>query len=246
MKRKLVIFSVIVVAGIAILFLFFNNQANAPEQNTQNAENSEQSTENPAEFDKTKYSIDDQTSIWLVVNKQRPISTDYIPADLVDVSVNKRPDKSAEELMMRQEAAKAMEDLFAGASTENINLLLGSAYRSATLQNTYYSNYVATYGQAEADKFSAKPGTSEHQTGLGADLSTADKSCYLEICFADTPEGKWLAANAYKYGFIVRYMKGKEDITGYQYEPWHIRYVGVDLAKQIYDANQVMEEYFNL
>ncbi len=244
MKRKLVFSALLLAVGLVVWFVLFNYRADAPDQGNNTQTSSEEAE--AVEFDKTKYSLKAQDSLWLVVNKQRPISTEYVPVDLVDVNVNKRTDKSAEELMLRQEAAKALEQLFAGASNSQLLLLMGSAYRSASLQNSYYTNYVASYGQAEADKFSAKPGTSEHQTGLAADISTADRSCYLEVCFADTTEGKWLAKNAHKYGFIVRYQDGKEAVTGYQYEPWHIRYVGKELADEMYKTNQVMEEFFEL
>ena len=246
MKKKLLIIPAVLLLGFAIWFYFMDTQATAPEQpEQQRAQNAE---DLPLEaFDKTQHSIDDPTSIWLVVNKDRPISTDYVPADLVLANVNRREDKSDEELMLRQEVATSLEDMFSAATSEaGLALLLGSAYRSAALQETYYSNYVATSGQEEADKFSAKPGTSEHQTGMSADISSDDKTCYLEICFSETPEGMWLAENAHRFGFIIRYQEGKEEITGYQYEPWHVRYVGEDLAKEIYESNVTLEEFFIL
>jgi D-alanyl-D-alanine carboxypeptidase len=131
------------------------------------------------------------------------------------------------------------------AKKDGANLMIGSGYRSYDVQQFYYDNYVATYGQAEADKFSAKPGTSEHQTGLSLDFANTSQKCYLEICFENTHEGKWLKNNASKYGFILRYPKDKDDITGYQYEPWHFRYVGTDLAEQLAEENQTLEEFFN-
>lgn len=208
--------------------------------------NDEESMPQPDTDTEPTYSLDKTDSLWLVVNKTRPIPITYVPSDLVVVKVEKRTDKSDEELMLRKEAGKQMEALFAAAQADGVDLLMGSAYRSANLQATYYNNYVATYGQEEADTFSAKPGTSEHQTGLAADLSTPDRVCYLEICFADTPAGKWLAAHAHEFGFTIRYQKGKETITGYQYEPWHVRYVGTSLAQELFDAKQTMEDYFDL
>ncbi len=201
-----------------------------------------------SEFDKSQYSNDDPASIWVVVNKTRPIPLDYIPVGLQKVEVDKRTDKSAEELMMRKDAAKALESLFAKAISEGHPLKMGSAYRSAELQNVYYSNYVSAYGQAEADTFSARPGTSEHQLGISADVSGVDMSCYLETCFGGTPEGLWVAENAHNFGFIIRYPLGKEGITGYQYEPWHLRFVGIELAKEMHrqDQGQTLEEFFEL
>ena len=198
------------------------------------------------EFDKTQHSIDDENSIWLIVNKQRPIDLNYVPENLVKVEVDKNRSKSEEELMMRHDAAKALESLFAVAIRNDLPLMLGSGYRNSSLQEMYYSNYVSAYGQEEADMFSAKPGTSEHQTGLTADVSPIDRECYLEECFGGTPEGQWLEKNAHEYGFIIRYPKGKEDITGYQYEPWHLRFVGKNLAKEMNKTNETMEEFFGL
>ena len=181
-----------------------------------------------------------------MAGSQRPIPLDYIPDDLRQVNVLGRQDKSASELSMRDDAATALEGLFAAAAQQGHELLLGSGYRDAELQNFYYTNYVNAYGQAEADKFSAKPGTSEHQIGLVADVSPASLNCYLETCFATTAEGKWLAANAHLHGFVVSYPEGKEAITGYQFEPWHIRFLGIDLATELYENGQTLEEYFDL
>jgi D-alanyl-D-alanine carboxypeptidase len=248
MKKWLLFVGIALIVGGIVFFVFFSSSAEAPSQpiNQTSTDNSPQPEPSSEDFDKQQFSIDQEDSIWLVVNKQRPISESYVPSDLVDVDVAKRGDKSAEELKLRQASALALQELFESAQSSGVNLLLGSAYRSADLQATYYNNYVANFGQAEADRFSAKPGTSEHQTGLSADLSGIDKACYLETCFAETTEGKWLAGKAHEFGFIIRYPEGKEDITGYQYEPWHIRYVGKDLAKELYDANLTMEEFFDL
>ena len=103
---------------------------------------------------------------------------------------------------------------------------------------SYY--FFCNFWQAEADTFSARPGTSEHQTGLAMDVGWIDDS------YGDTPSGKWLAANCYKYGFIIRYPKNKESITGYKYEPWHIRYLGTDIAKDVYDSGLCLEEYLGV
>lgn len=193
-----------------------------------------------------EHSIDEASSLWLLVNKDRSISLDYVPDSLRLVDVTNRADKTEAELSMRDDAATALESLFAGAKTDDLDLLLGSGYRDSELQNFYYSNYVVAYGQAEADKFSAKPGTSEHQTGLVADVSPASMNCYLETCFSTTAEGKWVQQNAHKFGFVIRYPEGKESITGYQFEPWHLRYVGVQLATELFEGGQTMEEYFKL
>jgi len=128
------------------------------------------------------------------------------------------------------------------ASAQNLNIYISSGFRSYQTQNTIYNNYVQMDGKEKADTYSARPGHSEHQTGLAFDLNTVDNS------FADTEEGIWVNANAYKYGFIIRYPKGKESITGYIYEPWHLRYVGVELATTLYNNGDwiSLEEYYGI
>lgn len=154
----------------------------------------------------------------MLVNKTHPIPQNYAPG-LQSVAYNAF-------LELRQAAADA-----------GFDIQLLSGFRSYETQKGLYDKYVSTYGQAEADTFSAKPGTSEHQTGLAMDVG------WIDDAYADTPSGKWLAANCYKYGFIIRYPKSKENITGYKYEPWHIRYLGKDIAKDVYDSGLCLEEY---
>ena len=117
---------------------------------------------------------------------------------------------------------------------------MSSAFRSYDYQNTLYNNYVSWYGKEQADTFSARAGYSEHQTGLAIDVNTIDDS------FAYTPEAVWLAHPAHEYGFIIRYPKGKESITGYQYEPWHIRYLGIETATAVYNSGLTLEEYLGI
>ena len=112
-----------------------------------------------------------------------------------------------------------------------MNIIPVSGYRSYSQQASLYDSYVRQYGQATADTLAARPGFSEHQTGLAMDIGNASGVCALQACFATTPAGKWAAANAATYGFIIRYPAGAEAVTGYTYEPWHLRYVGRDLAR---------------
>lgn len=202
----------------------------------------------PAEktFDKQQYSLTEPSSPWVIVNKDRPLAKDYRPADLVTPKVTLNSQKTAEENSLRAETAKALEELFAEADGMGFRLMLASGFRSYALQGTYYNGYVARDGQTAADRYSARPGTSEHQTGLSLDISRADRKCYLEQCFGELAEGKWLAENAYKHGLILRYPAGQEAITGYQYEPWHFRYVGKELAAELHKNNQTLEEFFEL
>lgn len=138
-----------------------------------------------------------------------------------------------------QEAFNIMKN---DAGILGLNIYISSGFRSYNSQKIIYNNYVSRDGQINADTYSARPGHSEHQTGLAFDLNSISSS------FANTKEGKWVNENCYKYGFIIRYIKGKEDITGYMYEPWHLRYVGEELALKLYNNGDwiSMEEYFGI
>ncbi len=137
-------------------------------------------------------------------------------------------------------ANSALKDLQRAASEEGYSLELISGYRSYSTQNAIYNNYIKRWGQEYTDTVSARPGHSEHQTGLAFDVGK------LNTNFGQTKEGIWLKENCYKYGFIIRYLKGKEEITGYAYEPWHIRYVGIDSATEIMLNNLTLEEYLGI
>ena len=135
------------------------------------------------------------------------------------------------------EALSAFYTMQADAYKAGCNLWITSGYRSYSYQSSLYNQYAARDGYAKADTYSARPGYSEHQTGLAMDINVAGDS------FGYSPESKWLAANCWKYGFIIRYPQGKQDITGYKYEPWHVRYLGKDLAKEVYDSGLSLEEF---
>ncbi len=137
-------------------------------------------------------------------------------------------------------AKAALQNMFDAAKADGLNLFIRSGFRSYSTQKQLYNRYVNRDGVAEADRYSARPGHSEHQTGLAFDINKADSS------FEGTPEALWLAANCYKYGFIIRYPKGKESITGYIYEPWHVRYLGVDIATDVYNSGLCLEEYLGI
>jgi zinc D-Ala-D-Ala carboxypeptidase len=194
----------------------------------------------PAEvpsFDKAKYSHDDPTSIWVVSNKQRPLSPkNYAPTDLVAVGGGQQ---------LRKEAADNLATLLSASRSAGLSINPLSGYRSYNTQVSVYNNEVRTNGQTVADTQSARPGHSEHQTGLAIDVGGG--GCGIEDCFGNTPAGKWLAANAHSYGFIIRYPESKQDITGYRYEPWHIRYIGTELATEMNKKGvQTLEEFFGL
>ena len=125
----------------------------------------------------------------------------------------------------------------AAALKDGLRLDICSGFRSYSYQSTLYNNYVARDGKAAADTYSARPGHSEHQTGLAMDINMASSA------FDNTPAAKWLAAHCAEYGFIIRYPQGKQDITGYKYESWHVRYLGKQLAKEVTDSGLTLEEF---
>ncbi len=157
----------------------------------------------------------------LIANKTYALPADYDPG-------------------VNPEAKAAFDRMQVAASAEMMSLSIVSGYRSYATQEATYNRHVAANGQEKADTMSARPGHSEHQTGLAFDINYAGDS------FASTPEAAWLAANCWKYGFIIRYPQGKSDITGYKYEPWHIRYLGEENAKKVYDSGLTLEEYLGI
>lgn len=239
-RWRIVLFAVIglLVVALPIIWISTKNE----DKNT-----GDQQTAAPV-FDKTQFSLDDPASTWIVVNKKRPLTPKtYVPADLRAPNMRLKGSKTTEAMLVRAETAAALEALDADAKAEGINFVLVSGYRSHNSQKTIYDSEVRGFGQAVADQESARPGHSEHQTGWAADLGTANGDCEIAACFAETTEGQWLAANAYKYGFVIRYAKDKTDITGYVYEPWHLRYVGTDLATEMHKTSiQTLEEFFIL
>ncbi|MFE7064672.1 D-alanyl-D-alanine carboxypeptidase family protein [Sutcliffiella sp. NPDC057660] len=184
------------------------------------------------------------TAINVMVNKFWALPDGYRPPDLIRPNVpfsfgNENSDRSK----LRMEAAEALEMMFAGAASEGIELYARSGFRSFETQESIFKNEIATYGYEQAVLYVARPGTSEHQTGLTMDITAKSVGLELVESFENTAEGKWLAANAHHYGFILRYPKGKTNITGYAFEPWHYRYVGVDIATDIFNRGITLEEY---
>ena len=157
----------------------------------------------------------------LIVNKTYSLPAGYAPGDLT------------------AECSRAFREMKSAAAAKGLNIYVSSGYRSYALQSSLYARYCASDGRAAADRYSARPGHSEHQTGLAMDLNT------ITNAFADTAEGRWVAANCWRWGFILRYPYGKEEQTGYMYEPWHLRYVG-DKAEAIYRSGLCLEEYYGL
>jgi D-alanyl-D-alanine carboxypeptidase len=194
-------------------------------------------------FDLSRFSIDDPASIWVVVNKLRPLQpADYQPS-LVPAAV-----RHVYAPLMRPEAAAALERMFqAGAAEGAGEMQVQNSYRSYATQVAVHTRQVAQFGAATADAQSARPGFSEHQTGYALDIATVPNVCAIQECFGATPQGQWLAANSYRFGFVLRYPQGKQAVTGYIFEPWHFRYVGVELATEMHRTGvTTLEEFFDL
>lgn len=174
----------------------------------------------------------------LLVNNDNKLDKNYKPINSDIPNIPFIDSSTDEEKQMEEIASKSVEKLFNKAKEEGIKFLATSAYRSYSSQKEIYTKKVISEGIKKANEYVAKPGTSEHQTGLCIDVTNEDR-----WFVGSTKEAIWLAENAHKFGFIIRYPKGKEDVTGKSYEPWHIRYVGKDIAKEIHINNLTLEEY---
>ncbi|OZM58208.1 hypothetical protein CIB95_01135 [Lottiidibacillus patelloidae] len=181
----------------------------------------------------------------ILVNKYRKLPSDYVPDQLVIPNVPFSFEGYDMKKQMHKVAAEALERLFQRAKEEGIELYALSGYRSYKRQEAIFNYNAKKFGEKEANTSSAKPGHSEHQTGLAMDITSVSVAFALKQSFGDTIEGKWLAENVFKFGFIIRYPKQKEEITGYIYEPWHIRYVGIEAATAIMNNSITLEEYLN-
>ncbi|QHK19895.1 D-alanyl-D-alanine carboxypeptidase family protein [Pseudarthrobacter psychrotolerans] len=193
-----------------------------------------------------QFSLTDPASPWLVVNKHRPLApADYVPADLVQPNVQLAV--SGEAALLNSTTAAAAEAMFAAAAQDGVSMTLASGYRSYGTQVATYNGYVAARGQADADTASARPGYSEHQTGWSFDIGDGGGACGFQPCFADQPAAVWAKANGHRFGFVVRYPLMLHPITGYYYEPWHLRYIGLEAATDMATRGiNTVEEYFGV
>lgn len=184
------------------------------------------------------YDFDSASSLQVVVNKHRQLNpAAYVPGQLVIVQGER----------LRAQAADAYKQFAKAAKAAGVNILPISGYRSFSEQASLYDSYVRQYGQATADTLAARPGFSEHQTGLAMDIGNASGICALQACFANTPAGRWAAEHGWEYGFIIRYPAGAGATTGYTYEPWHLRYVGRAIAEDMHSTGiSTLEQYFGL
>lgn len=175
-----------------------------------------------------------------LANRNALLDEDYVPEDLVKIPVKKI---SSDAIKMRDTASSSLEIMFDCAKDDGITLYAHSGYRSYQTQKTMYRNRLKK-NNGKDDKVVAYPGSSDHQTGLGIDvINKAGIGKRFTSAFADTKEGQWLAENCWDYGFIIRYAKDKEDITQIIFEPWHLRYVGVQVAQYMHDNNLCLEEF---
>ena len=174
----------------------------------------------------------------LIVNKSYPLPKDYVPTNTYKDATGLNYCTTC----IDKEAYEKYKEMKADATALGLNIWIQSGYRSYSLQESLYTKYVNRDGKEAADTYSARPGHSEHQTGLAFDLNSISDE------FQYTDEGKWVNNNCYKYGYILRYPKNKESITGYKYESWHLRYVGEELATKLYNNGDwiTLEEHFNL
>ena len=268
-ERKLLISigAVLVVAGSAVATYFTLRHFNPPHATTQQPISKEQPAPTPKEKapDSPKppapaapitinlpsatpipariVNNADDADLWKIANKSRAFANPrYQPSDLRLVSVPTLPGRGQDERSLRALLMPDLEKLVAAARAAGVTLRVGSGYRSYATQASLFAGYVRRHGEAAASRFSSRPGHSEHQSGLAVDFAGADQTCWVDDCFEQTAAGKWLAAHAHEYGFILRYPKGKESITGYQYEPWHFRYVGRELAGALHQSGLTMEE----
>jgi D-alanyl-D-alanine carboxypeptidase len=189
-------------------------------------------------FDRAAHSTTDPASTWVIVNKTHPISpSDYRPETAL-----------VRGYQVATPAAGALAQLLHDSDEHGLGLKIASAFRSFDYQEAVHAGAVAARGQAAADRVSARAGYSEHQTGLAVDLVTpASPACDFDAWFADTAGGRWLASNAWRHGFILRYQPANEAVTGYTSEPWHLRYVGRALAAELHDTGvTTLEEFFGV
>ncbi|MUN62615.1 D-alanyl-D-alanine carboxypeptidase family protein [Kocuria sediminis] len=199
----------------------------------------------PAGAAPVDYDIDSAHSLQVVVNKHRKLAPEtYVPDRLTRVQSER----------LQAAAAEAFQGMTRAARADGVHIVPVSGYRSYAEQASLYDSYVRQYGQETADTIAARPGHSEHQTGLAMDVGNADGACALQDCFEGTPVGDWVRKNAHRHGFIVRYPEDRQEWTGYAYEPWHLRYVGPQLVAELRaDAAaegsaelDTLEEYFGL
>lgn len=249
MRLRAIIIGILAVLLMALAIIIIKDTASAPDTHLIHSVNRNDTQAQQTGFDKHRYSTADPASIWVIANKQHALNPKtYVPAKLVTPNIPLRSNITGDERLVSIVMESALEQMAGAAQKDGVTINLQSGYRSYNFQVNLYNSYVKSDGQTQADQESARPGYSEHQTGLAADLGgTTSPSCNVAQCFGNTPEGKWLAAHAYEYGFIVRYPADKQSVTGYEYEPWHVRYIGTDLSQEMHKQGiTTLEEFFGV
>lgn len=257
MKKKIyiwtgTIFLIVIFAAVVAIKFYYKSHAEASQNNgdTKAMWNTEDGNDDNngtnKDEDKLEKVVDTNlNSITVLVNKEYTVAENYVPKDLVEPNIKFSFNYKDEKRKLRKVAADNLEILFQEAKSAGYELEGVSGYRSYKRQKTIYEYNLLKNGFEYTQIYSAMAGTSEHQTGLAIDISCPTMKGILTDKFGETKEGKWVAENSYKYGFIVRYPKNKSNITGYGYEPWHIRYVGTELAKYLFDNNITLDEYYD-
>lgn len=241
MKANLTVLILLIIAALVLGAIIIGTAPPAGDD-PQDASASEAEIREFTDQELAVLTSDYEKGLLLLVDKEHPVDQYYAPADLTKIT-HYAADRTSEGRFMRSEAAAAFDTMCEAALAEGLEIVSTTAYRSYDFQASLYSYYTNLEGQEWADANIAKPGVSEHQTGLAADCSSASVQYELVVEYADTPEGTWLREHAYQHGFIIRYPENKQDVTGYVYEPWHIRYVGITAAKYINDNNLTLEEF---
>ncbi len=245
--------SVALIVSIFVVYNYKNNQVNSASDEQpkstetnkstgQDSSTTEKTDTTPETPEKPEQQPDENGYL---PNQTLPTEPTYIKGILLANKIYPLPSTFAPE--ENPEARQALNQMLEAAKQQGFDLVAFSGYRSFEYQTTLYNNYVNRDGQAAADRYSARPGYSEHQTGLAFDIGERGKEdLWLTEEFGETPAGQWLFAHAQEYGFILRFPQNKEEITGYMYESWHYRYVGKDIAKEIAKQSITLEEYLGV
>ncbi|MFA1739736.1 D-alanyl-D-alanine carboxypeptidase family protein [Lysinibacillus fusiformis] len=245
--------SVALIVSIFVVYNYKNNQVNSAsdeqpkstetnKSTVQDSSTTEKTDTTPETPEKPEQQPDENGYL---PNQTLPTEPTYIKGILLANKIYPLPSTFAPE--ENPEARQALNQMLEAAKQQGFDLVAFSGYRSFEYQTTLYNNYVNRDGQAAADRYSARPGYSEHQTGLAFDIGERGKEdLWLTEEFGETPAGQWLFAHAQEYGFILRFPQNKEEITGYMYESWHYRYVGKDIAKEIAKQSITLEEYLGV
>ncbi|HAX73162.1 MAG TPA: D-alanyl-D-alanine carboxypeptidase [Firmicutes bacterium] len=197
----------------------------------------------PSNFYETVFSVSDPNDYLVLVNKNFYLQPSDTPQDLVLPQVAVWDSEVNTNFYLREEVARQVENMFEEAMLENYELMIRSAYRSYHEQVSVYEDFLSKYGPWYVEAYTAIPGHSEHQTGLAFDITSQSVYFGQYKTFDQSPEYEWVKKNAHRFGFVIRYPEGRENSTGFSPEPWHWRYVGVDVATLLYEKDWILEDY---